>query len=205
MKIGVLGGTFDPVHLGHVRMAEEARDALGLEQVILVPAGQPMSKPDRNITPAEHRIEMLRLAVKDKPRLTISAIETERPGPSFTIDTITELQQKYGAGAVMCFILGWDSLEQVPEWHEPARLVKMCYLVAIPRPGCKLPDFNDLEKNLPGISQKVICLQNPCINISATAIREKVALGESIDKLVPKAVAVYIKKNNLYRATGGKQ
>jgi nicotinate-nucleotide adenylyltransferase len=203
MKIGVLGGTFDPVHLGHIRMAEEARDALGLEQVILVPAGQPMSKPNRPITPAEHRIEMLRLAVKDKPHLSVSTIETERPGPSFTIDTITGLQRKYGAGAVICFILGWDSLEQVPEWHEPARLVKMCYLVSIPRPGCKPPDLDALEKKIPGISQKVICLNKPCMDVSATLIREKVALGESIDKLVPKAVAAYINKNNLYRATGG--
>jgi nicotinate-nucleotide adenylyltransferase len=203
MKMGVLGGTFDPVHLGHIRMAEEARDALGLEQVILVPAGQPMSKPNRPITPAEHRIEMLRLAIKDKPRLNISTIETDRPGPSFTVDTVSEIQKKYGAGAVICFILGWDSLEQVPQWHEPARLVKMCYLVAIPRPGCKPPDLDALEKKIPGISQKVICLKQPCIDVSATAIREKIVRGESIDKLVPKAVAAYIKKNNLYRAAGG--
>jgi nicotinate-nucleotide adenylyltransferase len=204
MKIGVLGGTFDPVHLGHIRMAEEARDALGLEQVILVPAGQPMSKLNRAITPAEHRIQMLRLVVKDKPHLAISTIETERPGPSFTIDTIAALQHKYGTGAEIYFILGWDSLEQLPEWRDPARLAAMCRLVAVPRPGYSRPDMKTLERKIPGISKNVIFLEKPNIDISATATREKVARGESIDQLVPGQVGAYIKKHKLYRTAGGK-
>jgi nicotinate-nucleotide adenylyltransferase len=204
MKIGVLGGTFDPVHLGHISMAEEARDALGLDEVILAPAGQPMSKVNQPITPAEHRINMLRLAVKDKTGLSVSTIETERPGPSFTIDTITALQQKYGARAEIFFILGWDSLEQLPDWREPGHLITMCRLVAVPRPGCAQPNMRNLERQIPGISKKVIFLEKPNMDISATAIREQIARGDSIDRLVPGPVAAYIKKHKLYRAAGGK-
>jgi nicotinate-nucleotide adenylyltransferase len=204
MKIGVLGGTFDPVHLGHIRMAEEARDALNLDQVIMVPAGQPMSKPNQPISPAEHRIEMLRLAVKEIPHLALSTIETERPGPTFTVDTLNAFQHKYGDKAELYFILGWDSLEQLPEWREPARLIKMCWLAAAPRPGCPRPDLKALERDIPGISKKVIFLEKPNIDISATAIREKIARGESIDHLVSGPVEAYIKKHKLYSATGGK-
>jgi len=204
MKIGVLGGTFDPVHLGHIGMAEEARDALGLAEVLMVPAGQPMSKVNRPITPAEHRINMLRLAVKDKSRLAVSAIETERPGPSFTIDTITAFQKKFGDKAEIYFILGWDSLEQLPEWREPARLAAMCYLVAVPRPGCPQPDMAALESKIPGVTKKVIFLTKPNIDISATAIKEKIARGESIGQLVPGPVAEYIRTHKLYLPAGGR-
>jgi nicotinate-nucleotide adenylyltransferase len=204
MKFGVLGGTFDPVHLGHIRMAEAARDALGLDRVILVPAGQPMSKPNRPITPAEHRIEMLRLAVKNNSHFMVSTIETERPGPSFTVDTITTLRQQFGDKTEIYFILGWDSLEQLPEWREPVRLAAMCWLVAVPRPGCPRPAMKTLEGKIPGISKRVIFLEKPNIDISATEIREKIARGESIDKLVPGQVAAYIKKHKLYNTQGGR-
>jgi nicotinate-nucleotide adenylyltransferase len=204
MKIGVFGGTFDPVHLGHIGVAEEARDALGLAEVILVPAGQPMTKVNRPITPAEYRINMLRLAMAGKPGLVVSTIEIEHPGPSFTVDTITELRRQYGAKAEIFFILGWDSLAQLPEWREPARLIAMCRMVAVPRPGCPRPNLKALERDIPGISEKVIFLKKPYIDISATAVREMVSQGESIDHLVPGPVAKYIKEHQLYMATGGK-
>ncbi len=203
MKIGVFGGTFDPVHLGHIGVAEAAREALGLSEVLLVPAGQPMSKVNRPITPAEHRLNMLRLALKDKPHLFISTIETERPGPTFTIDTISSLRRQCGAKAEIYFILGWDSLAQLPEWREPARLVTMCQMVAVPRPGCPRPDLKALEHDIPGISGKVIFLEKPYIDISATAIREMVARGEPIERLVPAPVAEYIKEHKLYVSSGG--
>ncbi len=199
MKRGVLGGTFDAVHLGHIGVAEAARDALGLAEVIMVPAGQPMSKVSRPVTAAGHRVEMLRLAMKDKPGLAVSSIEVERPGPTFTVDTITGLRRQYGTKAEIYFILGWDNLAQLPEWREPARLIAMCRLVAVPRPGCPRPDMKALERDIPGISEKVIFLEKPYIDISATAVREMVSQGESIDHLVPKPVAEYIKKNKLYR------
>jgi nicotinate-nucleotide adenylyltransferase len=203
MKIGVFGGTFDPVHLGHIGVAEEARDALGLEEVILMPAGQPMFKVSQPVTTAEHRLNMLRLAVASRRGLAVSSIEIERPGPTFTIDTITMLRHKYGAKAEIDFILGWDSLAQLPDWREPARLMEMCRLVAVPRPGCPRPDLKALERDIPGISEKVIFLKKPYLDISATAVREMVGRRESIDHLVPGPVAEYIKKHKLYVSSGG--
>jgi nicotinate-nucleotide adenylyltransferase len=199
MKIGVLGGTFDPVHLGHIGMAEEARKALDLAEVIIVPAGQPMAKSaERIITPAAQRIEMLRLALIGKPYLKISYMEIERPGPSYTVDTIDAIRKRYGGKAGIYFILGWDSLAQLADWREPARLVEMCNLVAVPRPGWSRPDLEALEKKIPGIYRKVTFLDKPNLDISATMIREKVGRGEPIDRLVPALVAQYIKKHRLY-------
>ena len=198
MKIGVLGGTFDPVHLGHIKMAEEARDSLGLGEVIIVPAGQPMSKSTERITPAKHRVEMLRLAVAGRPQLKVSSIEIERPGPSYTVDTIAALKKQYGSQAEIYFILGWDSLAQFADWREPERIIEMCYLAAVPRPGWPRPSLEDLEKDIPGISKKVVFIDKPRLNISASGIREMAARGESIDRLVPGPVADYIKKHKLY-------
>jgi nicotinate-nucleotide adenylyltransferase len=198
MRIGVLGGTFDPVHLGHIKMAEEARDALGLAEVIIVPAGQPMSKSTHRVTPAEQRIEMLRLAIAGKPRMKVSYMEIERPGSSYTVDTVEALKKRYGGKAEIYFILGWDSLEQLAEWREPGRIIEMCFLVAVPRPGFTRPNLAALEKDIPGISKKVIFMEKPRLDISATVIREKVARHEAIDHLVPGLVAEYIKKHKLY-------
>jgi len=197
-RIGMLGGTFDPVHLGHIKIAEEAKVALELSEVILIPAGQPMSRPNDTITPAKQRLEMLKLAVAGSDYLKVSSVEIERKGPSYTVDTIAEIRKKSGSGDEIYFILGWDSLAQIPDWHEPSRLINMCFLVAVPRPGWAKPSLKALEGVIPGISKKVILLDKPQVDISATAIREKVAAGESIDHLVPGGVAEYIKKNKLY-------
>jgi len=143
---------------------------------------------------------MLRLAVADKPGLKLSTMEIERPGPSYTVDTINELKAQRGKSDEIYFILGWDSLEQLPEWHEPERLVSMCSLVAVPRPGRNRPDLQVLEASMPGISKRVVFLDKPRVDISASAIREMVAKGESIDHLVPGPVAGYIKEHKLYTA-----
>jgi nicotinate-nucleotide adenylyltransferase len=199
VKIGVLGGTFDPVHLGHIGMADEARKALDLAEVIFVPAGQPVGKSTRRVTPAEQRIEMLRLAIIGRPYLKISFMEIERPGPSYTVDTLDALRKRYGGKAEIYFILGWDSLAQLPEWHEPGRIVEMCSLVAVPRPGYPRPDVKILEKTVPDISKKLVYIDEPNLDISAMAIREKAARGEPVDHLVPGLVAEYIKKHRLYK------
>jgi nicotinate-nucleotide adenylyltransferase len=180
-------------------MAEEAKAALDLAEVLLVPAGQPMSKPSDTVTPARHRLEMLRLAAAGSPYLKVSPVETERKGPSYTVDTIAEMKKTYGKNDEIYFILGWDSLSQLPDWHEPSRLINTCFLVVVPRPGWSRPGIKALEGVLPGISKKVIFLDRPKVDISATAIRELAANGESIDHLVPRAVAEYIKKNKLYK------
>jgi nicotinate-nucleotide adenylyltransferase len=198
MKIGVLGGTFDPVHLGHLAMAGEVKKALGLEEVLMVPAGQPVAKTPQRVTPAEHRLKMLRLAVADKPHFKVSTIEVERPGPSYTADTLDELKKQCGGEVEIYFILGWDSLSQLPEWHEPGRIIERCYLVAVPRPGFPRPRLEDLERKLPGITKKVVMMNKPRRDISASVIREIAARGRSIDKLVPGPVAAYIVKHRLY-------
>ena len=202
MKIGVLGGTFDPVHRAHIAVAEAARDALKLDKVLLVPAGRPMSRPGLHLAPDKDRVAMLRLAAKGKPGLEVSTIETERPGPTYTIDSIAQLRKYFGPETDIYFILGCDSLVQLPDWKDPARLVAACHLVAVPRPGCQRPDLTKLERKIPGISKSVIFLKEPNWDVSATEIREKAGRGESIADLVPASVAEYIKKHRLYQPGG---
>lgn len=198
MKIGVLGGTFDPVHTGHLMMAEEARASLNLAEILLVPAGQPLLKLDYPITPAEHRLRMLRLAIAGRPHFKVSTVEIERPGPSYTVGTIAELRVQYGSEDEIFFILGWDSLAQLPGWREPSRLIKMCCLVAVPRPGFQCPDLKALEDLIPGISERVMLLDKPQIDISASAIRELAAQGLPLRHLVPEPVEEYIRQHKLY-------
>ena len=198
MNIGVLGGTFDPVHNGHIIVAEEARRRLNLAETILVPAGQPQLRRNCLISPAEHRLNMLRLAIADKPHFKLSTIEIERSGPSYTVDTIAELRDQIDTGDELFFILGWDSLARLPQWREPSRLIEMCYLVAVPRPGYPPPDFKALEIRVPGVSQRVMLMKEPEVAISATEIRQRVTKGLSIYHLVPEPVNRYIKQHKLY-------
>ena len=198
MNIGVMGGTFDPIHIGHLAIAEEARTQVNLAEVLFVPAELPWLKTDRPIWAVEHRVEMVRLAIADKPYFKLSTVEIERDGPSYTVDTIADLQGQIGAEDELFLILGWDSLVELPEWHEPSRLITMCRLVVAPRPGCPPPKLKSLEKSIPGISQRVLLMDKPNIDISASLIRERVARGLSIHHLVPEPVNIYIKEHGLY-------
>jgi len=198
MNIGVLGGTFDPIHIGHLILAEEVRARLNLAEILFVPAGQPWLKVDSPISPAEHRVEMVRLAIVDKPYFKLSTMEIERAGPTYTVDTIAELKAQLGAGDELFFILGWDSLAELPRWLQPSRLIRMCRLVAVPRLGYPVPDLEALEASIPGLSQRVILLDEPKVDISALAIRDRVARGLSIHRLVPMPVERYIKEHKLY-------
>ena len=198
MKIGVMGGNLDPIHNGHLVVAEEVRTRLDLAEVLFVPAGQPWLKPDSPISAAEHRVQMVRLAIADKPYFKLSTIEIERAGFSYTVDTIAELLGQLDAGDELFFILGWDSLAQLPIWKEPSRLIRMCRLVAVPRPGYPIPDLKFMEPKVPGLSQNVILMEKPEIDISAFAIRKRVAQGLSIRHLVPEPVERYIKQHRLY-------
>jgi nicotinate-nucleotide adenylyltransferase len=198
MNIGVLGGTFDPIHVGHLLAAEEARDKLNLTETLFVPAGQPWLKLNNVISPAEHRVEMVRLAIADRPYFKLSTMEIERVGPTYTVDTIAELQSQIGAGDELFFILGWDNLNQLPQWHQPQRLVKMCRLVAVPRVDSPTPGLDSLEAAIPGLSQRVILLDAPRIDINASEIRRRVAEGLSISQLVPEPVERYIQEHGLY-------
>jgi len=198
MNIGVLGGTFDPVHIGHLVLAEEVRARLNLAEILFVPAGQPWLKVDSSISPAEHRVEMVRLAIADKPYFKLSTMEIERVGPTYTVDTIAELKARLGAGDELFFILGWDNLAELSRWRQPSRLITMCRLVAVPRPGYPLPSLKALEASIPGLSQRVTLMDRPEIDISASAVRGRVAQGLSIHRLVPEPVERYIKEHKLY-------
>jgi len=198
MNIGVLGGTFDPIHNGHLLMAEEARARLNLTVVLFVPAGQPWLKVDSPISAAEHRVQMVRLAIASKPYFKLSTMEIERAGPTYTVDTIAELRAQLGEGDELFFIMGQDNLSELPQWKEPSRLVEMCYLVAVPRPGSPSPDLKALEAIIPGLSQRVMLMEKPKVDISASVIRDRVVRGLSMDHLVPPPVSRYIRENGLY-------
>jgi len=198
MSIGILGGVFDPIHKGHLLVAEAAKDRLNLGVVLFVPAGQPWLKTNSSILDAEHRVQMVRLAIADKPYFKLSTMEIERDGPSYTVDTITGLRGQLGAEEEIFFILGWDNLAELPRWREPSRLIEMCHLVAVPRPGYPRPVLKALERAVPGLSQRVLLMDEPNIDISASEIRDRVAQGLSINHLVPAPVERYIKEHKLY-------
>ena len=202
MNIGVMGGTFDPIHNGHIVVAEEARTRLNLAEVLFMPAGQPWLKADRNVTPAEHRVEMVRLAIADRPYFKLSTIEVERRGPTYTADTLVDLRDQLEPEDALYFIVGWDDLAQLPQWQKPSQLVQLCFIVAVPRPGCPPPELESLDNDIPALSQRVINLDKPEIDISASEIRDRVARGLPIGHLVPAPVERYIKQHKLYLEKG---
>lgn len=198
MKIGLMGGTFDPIHLGHLIAAEEARWRLKLGQVLFIPAGQPWLKAVQPLSSAENRQEMVRLAIADYPEFKLSTAELERPSPSYTVETLALLREELGPKAELFFILGWDSLQALPLWKNPGRLIDDCKLVAVPRTDCPPPDKDSLEAEIPGLANSIIHLAMPLIGISSTDIRRRVAEGQSIKYLVPQAVERYILEHRLY-------
>jgi nicotinate-nucleotide adenylyltransferase len=199
-NIGVLGGTFDPVHTGHLIVAQEVAIVMGLERVIFVPDRHPWLKADRPISPAEHRLEMLRLALEGGPNFAFSRVDLNRPGPSYSVDTLADLQKELGGEVELFFILGWDVLQEVPRWWQPQRLVEICRLVAVPRPGSLRPDLSELEREVPGIARRTRLLEGPLIGISSSEVRWRVREGLPIRYLVPEAVEKYIREQGLYIA-----
>ena len=200
MKIGVLGGTFDPIHLGHIAIAGDVSRRLELDRVLFIPAGQPWLKADTPVSPAEHRVAMVRLAIDGYTSYSISMIEVRRSGPSYTLETLAEMWQRLGSDDEVFFIIGWDGLSQLPRWYAPERVLRLCRMVAVPRPDATPPDLDALEAIIPGISKRVILLDGPEVDISSTGIRERVACGLSITGLVHPAVEVYIRGHGLYLA-----
>jgi nicotinate-nucleotide adenylyltransferase len=200
MRIGVLGGTFDPVHLGHLIVAEEARVRLKLDQVIFMPAGQPWLKAGQCLTPGGHRLQMVELAVASNPFFRVASNEVERPGATYTVDTLVELNRELGPNASLYFILGMDSLAQFHRWKEPDQLLELCQLVVVSRPGHQNVDVNDLVARFPQAGPGLVLLTVPRIEISSTEVRRRVAEGISIRYLVPEAVEEYISEHRLYQS-----
>jgi len=195
VNVGVLGGTFDPIHVGHLIVAEEARTKLGLEEVLFVPAGEPWLKQDRDVTPAIHRVEMVRRAIADNPDFKLSTLEVERSGPSYSVDTLQALQDQLSEASLF-FILGRDTLAELPLWKEPRKVIQLCRLVVPPRLGSR--DLRHLEEAIPGLQERVIQLDMPVIGISSSGIRQRLAEGMSVRYLVPPGVEAYITEQRIY-------
>jgi len=199
-KVGVLGGTFDPVHIGHLLLAESAREELGLERVVFMPAGRPWRKASREVSPAEHRLAMLRLAVAGNDAFEVSTIEVEREGPTYTVETLEELR-RMDPGAALFFIVGEDALADLPNWREPQRILELA-TVAVAGRTAEGPNLRQAEAMMPGLVARAVWLRMPIIEISATGIRERVRLGLSIRYRVPAAVEAYIREHRLYVRAG---
>ena len=198
MRIGIFGGTFDPIHVGHLIIAEGARAELGLAQVLFVPAGWPWLKVNRTVTSVSDRVEMTRRAIMANPHFELCTLEVERSGPSYTVDTLLALGERFGAEASFFFILGCDSLAELALWKEPTRLIQLCCLVAVPRLGVSQLDLSSLEASIPGVTEAVIQLDMPIIGISSSQIRRLRGEGLSIRYLVPDEVREYIEGEKLY-------
>ena len=202
MRLGVLGGTFDPVHIGHLAMAEEARLQFGLDRVLFVPVGQPWLKEGQPLSEARHRVEMVRLAVSSNPHFEVCLEEVERSGPTYTIDTLEALQQRYVHASGLFFILGSDGMEQFHLWKEPERLLDLCQWVVVERPGHENFDLAALQARYPGAARSISLVSMPTMGVSATEIRRRAAAGLSLRYHVPDRVAAYIEENRLYSSVG---
>ncbi len=200
-RIGLMGGTFDPIHYGHLVVAEEVRARLDLAEMFFVPAGQPPHKQGDFITPAHHRLAMLELAISSNPHFSISLVDLDRPGPSYTVDTLRLLRQWWGEEVALYFVIGWDSLEELSSWFEPERILEqVTHLVAVHRPGYEeAPQYRSrLEQRLPMLRQRMLSMPAPQLEISATDLRQRVAEGRPVKYQIPEAVERYIAEHGLY-------
>lgn len=188
MKIGILGGTFDPVHLGHLHLAKKVCQKLRLSKIIFIPTYLPPHKKSIKITPAKHRYNMLKLAIKGYRKFTASDIETKRKGRSYSVITLRQLRKKYGPKAELFFITGSDSLKELDKWKNLNEILKLSNFVIVKRPHFEF-------KNIP---EGFIVVDIKAKDISATEIREKIRMGASIVHIIPKGVREYIDKHRLY-------
>ncbi len=196
-RLGVIGGTFDPPHYAHLVLAENALAQLDLDRVLFVPAGQPPHKPKQPITPARHRVAMVKAAVADNAAFLLSRVDVERPGPHYTVDTLRILNERY-PDAVCFFLVGGDSLAQFPTWRDPSGILEQTQLGVMQRPGWET-DLASLASRLPAIAERVAWLDAPHLEISGTDLRRRVAKGLPIRYLVPAPVERYVRRHRLYR------
>ena len=196
--IGILGGTFDPIHVGHLAVAEEAREALVLDRVLFVPAGQPPHKVPGSVGRVGDRVAMVQLAIADNPAFELSMIEVQRDGLSYTVDTVEALARTY-PDARLHLLLSAETFAELPTWHEPERLFEAARMAVVPREGYPAPDPAWLARAFPGREGRVEYLGGPRLELSSTALRARVAAGRSIRYLVPQAVEAYIADHDLYR------
>lgn len=223
MKIGICGGTFDPIHVGHLLVGEYAADMLGLDKVFFIPAKAPPHKIENRITDAGHRLQMVRLAIGNNDRFDVSDVEIHRTGPSYTVDTLEYFTNRF-SGSELFFLMGQDAFNEIEAWRRFGELPKLARLVVVTRPGTDEPDHEKLPEPIrsfihpvavhldaAGIDRSIsmpecwrICFMKiPALNISASEIRTRSAAGRSIRYLVVDPVREYIRKNGLYRDGNG--
>jgi nicotinate-nucleotide adenylyltransferase len=192
MRLGIMGGTFDPIHHGHLVAASEVQSLFQLDEVVFVPTGEPWQKDDRKVSAAEDRYLMTVVATASNPRFRVSRIDIDRPGPTYTIDTLRDLRAELGDKAEFYFITGADALAQILTWRDADELFQLAHFVGVTRPGHTLSD--------PGFPAGGVSLvEVPALAISSTACRDRVHRGEPVWYLVPDGVVQYISKRGLYR------
>ena len=199
MRIGILGGTFDPVHLGHLLIAEESRIGLQLDQVLFVPAGRPWLKEGQPLTDACHRIRMVELAISSNAHFQVIRNEVDRDGLSYTVDTLEELGSELPPESEFYFILGLDAFESFHRWKEPERILELCRLVVVSRPGYSDEELDQVMARYGDRSDRICLLPVHNVDFSATEIRRRAAEGVSFRYQVPEAVEAYILEKGLYR------
>jgi len=200
--LGVLGGTFDPIHIAHLAVAEEARDTLGLEQVLFIPAGEPPHKPGQAITPGDDRLAMIQLAIADNPAFAVSRMELDRDGPSYTVDTLSALRaERLAAGETpdLVFIVSAEAFAAFETWREPKHVLELATIAIAPRDGFPDATREAVVRAFPEHADRVVFLDGPRLRLSASDLRERAAAGRSLRYLVPDAVAAHIEDHGRYR------
>ena len=200
MRIGLLGGTFDPIHMGHLLIAGAARERLHLDSVVFIPAGRPWLKARRDISGPDHRLAMVELAIRQEPGFSVSKIELDRPGPTYTVDTLEQMRDDLGPDSELFLILGMDSLTELGRWRAPGRIFELCTVVGVARPGHENVSPSRIDEIAAGASRSVQLLCGPRVSISGTEIRDRVATGQRLESWVPEAVEAYILEHGLYRS-----
>jgi nicotinate-nucleotide adenylyltransferase len=195
-RLGVMGGTFDPIHYGHLVTAEEALVQFNLDSVLFVPTGRPWMKEHGVVSPAEDRYLMTVIATASNPLFRVSRMEVDRDGPTYTVETLRSLKQEYGAGADLFFITGADAIVEILAWKEPADLFGLAHFIAATRPGYDIAGF---EAHEPTSRPEITVMNIPALAISSTDIRARVAAGRPIRYLVPEGVKSYVEKAGIYR------
>jgi len=197
-RVGIFGGSFNPLHQGHLIVAEFAVESIGLDRILFTPVVDPPHKDGSDLRPIEHRCEMIAMAIEDNDHFELSMVDAERPGPHYSVDTVQIIGEQY-PDSELYFVMGGDSLRSFPSWHKPEEIVQYCCLAVMRRPSSRpvQPDMHD--DVLPGLSKRVAMIEAPPIGISATRIREQLFAGRSVRYLVPDNVLHYIRNHKLYQ------
>lgn len=196
LRLGLLGGTFDPPHIGHLWLAETACEQLGLDRVLFLPVGDPPHKQGRAITAVSHRLHLTQLAIAEQPAFQLDRTDADRPPPHTTVTLLPLIQAQY-PDAQLWLLIGGDSLRDFAAWREPGQIIQQCRLAALPRPGTDV-DWARLETAVPGLHAAVDLLEGPTLDISGTAVRQWARQNRSLRYLLPPSVREYIQQQRLY-------